>query len=143
MIKINPYLIFNGNAEEAFNFYKSVFGGEFQSLQHFKDVPMKDQEMGHFKAEESEKIINIGLSLGNNGLMASDAPSSIPTKVGENIFLSLEVDSKDDADKIFKKLSLDGQIRMSLADTFWGAYYGMLIDKFGIGWMISYTYPKK
>jgi PhnB protein len=142
MIKINPYLIFNGQAEEAFNFYKSIFGGEFQSLQRFKDVPKKDQEMGHFDNKEAEKIINIGLAVGDNGLMASDAPDSMPTKMGENVFLALEVDSKEMADKFFKGLSDGGKIHMAMADTFWGAHYGMLRDKFGIGWMISYTYPK-
>ena len=142
MIKINPYLIFNGEAEEAFIFYKSVFGGEFQSLQRFKDVPKKDQEMGHFSEKESEKIINIGLSIGANGLMASDTPESMPTKMGENVFLSLEVDSKEMAEKFFKGLSNGGKVNMALSDTFWGAYYGMLRDQFGIGWMISYTYPK-
>ena len=99
--------------------------------------------MGHFEEDESEKIINVGLSVGNNGLMASDAPKSMHTKMGENIFLSLEVDSKEDADKFFKGLSDGGEVRMVMGDTFWGAYYGMLRDKFGIGWMVSYMYPKK
>jgi len=143
MFKINPYLIFNGETEKAFNFYKKVFGGEFQSLMRFKDVPMKDQEMGHFDKNEGEKIINVGLAVGETGLMGSDAPKSMPSKMGENVFLALEVDSKEQADKIFMGLSEGGKVNMGLADTFWGAYYGMLRDKFGIGWMVSYTYPKK
>lgn len=141
MIKINPYLIFNGDTEEALNFYKSIFGGELESLQRFKDVPREDQEAGHFDKKEDEKIINVGLTVGENGLMAGDAPNSMPIKMGENFFLSLEVDSKDDADKFFTGLSEGGKINMGLGDTFWGAYYGMLRDKFGIGWMVNYTYP--
>jgi len=142
MIKINPYLIFNGKTEEAFNFYKSIFGGEFRPFQRFKDLPEKDREMANFDKKEAEKIVNIGLSVGDSGLMANDTMESMPAKVGENIFLSLEVDGKEVAEKFFTRLSEGGKIHMALADTFWGAYCGMIKDKFGVGWVVSYAYPK-
>jgi len=143
MIKINPYLAFNGEAEEAFNFYKSVFGGEFSSFQKFKDVPEADRKKGGIKDSESEKIINVGLPIGNEVLMASDSPESMgKPKIG-GFSISVETDSKEEAEKIYKGLSTGGKITMPLGDTFWGAYYGMLTDKFGVHWMVSYTYPKK
>jgi PhnB protein len=143
-MKINPYLNFDGDAEEAFNFYKSIFGGEFGMMQRFKEIPEKDKEQGKIKEEEGEKLIHVSLPLGQNVLMASDAPESTgKIKEGNNFSISLEADSKEDAQKFFEGLSRGGKIMMPLADTFWGAYYGMLQDKFGIRWMVSYNYPKE
>ena len=141
MKAINPYLNFPGNTEEAFNFYKSVFGGELVGLTRFKDT----SETGKLSDDEKEKLMHVSLPIGNgNVLMATDALESMGHKLsfGNNFYLSIEADSKEEADKLFKNLSADGKTAMPLADTFWGAYFGMLTDKFGIQWMVSYTYKK-
>jgi PhnB protein len=140
MPTINPYLIFNGNTEEAFNFYKSVFGGEFLAVQRFKDTP----EGGKLSPSQKEKLMHISLPIGKgNILMAGDALESMGlVSFGNNFHLALEVDSKEEADKLFKELSAGAKIELPIADTFWGAYFGMLTDKFGIEWMVSYTKPK-
>ena len=145
MAKTNIYLTFNGNAEEAFNFYKSVFGGEFPMIQRFKEGPEKDREMGKMKDEEGEKLIHVSLPISKEtSLMASDSPESMgKVKFGNNFSIYVEAQSKEEAEKIFMGLSAGGKIKMPRADTFWGACYGMLEDKFGIGWMVGYTYPKK
>jgi PhnB protein len=141
MATLNPYINYPGTTEEAFNFYKSVFGGELVGLTRFKDTP----EGNKLSDIEKEKIMYVSLPLGNgNTLMATDALESMghPLTVGNNFHLSLEYDSKEEADKIFNKLSSGGKVEMPMADTFWGAYFGMLKDKYGIQWMVSYT-PKK
>ena len=142
MVTINPYLNFLGNTEEAFNFYKSVFGGEFQTLQRFKDVPGTE----NITAEEKEKIMHVSLPIGNGVvLMATDALESMGHKltIGDNINLSINVDSEKEADQLFSALSAGGKVEMPLEKTFWGAYFGMFKDKFGIKWMINYDYNKK
>lgn len=142
MATLNPYLNFPGNTEEAFNFYKSVFGGSFATLQRFKDTP----ESGRVPANEKDKLMHVALPVGKgNTLMATDALESMGHKVtvGNNIQLSLETESKEEAEKLFKGLSTGGKVTMALADTFWGAHFGMVIDKFGIQWMVNYTYPKR
>ena len=140
MPTINPYLNFPGTAEEAFTFYKSVFGGEFLGVNRFKDMP----ESGNIPADAMDKIMHIALPLGNgNILMATDAPASMGFTLtqGNNFYISVNVDSREEADRIYAGLSEGGKIEMPLADTFWGAYYGSFADKFGIGWMISYENP--
>lgn len=140
MLTVNPYLNFAGNTEEAFNFYKSVFGGEFSSLQRFKDTPMA----ADMPAEVQEKIIHIGLPIGNGTtLMASDALESLGQNLaqGNNFHISLHPTSKEEATQLFNGLSEGGAIEMPLEDAFWGAYYGLFTDKFGIKWMINYEYP--
>ena len=137
MATINPYLNFLGNTEEAFNFYKSVFGGEFTMLQRFKDNPESD------KVPENEKdmIMHIALPIGKaNVLMATDALESMGHKLtmGDNISLSVSADSKEEADQLFNGLSAEGIIQMPLQDMFWGSYFGMCKDKFGIQWMMSF-----
>ncbi len=142
MKQVNPYLNFNGNTEEAFNFYKSVFGGEFVGLTRFKDTP----EGAKLNAREKEKLMHVSLPVGkNNVLMATDAIESLGHKLttGNNFHLSIGADSKEEAEKFFNGLSAGGKTTMPLQDTFWGDYFGMLTDKFGIQWMISYTYPKQ
>ncbi len=142
MAILNPYLNFAGNTEEAFRFYKSVFGGDFVTLQRFKDTP----ESGRMPANEREKIMHVSLPVGKgNTLMATDALESQGHKVamGNNVQLSLEADSKGEADKLFRGLSSGGKVTTPLADAFWGGYFGMVTDKFGVQWMINYTYPKK
>lgn len=142
MITINPYLNFAGNTEEAFNFYRSVFGGDFTAVQRFKDTP----EAARVSNGDGEKLMHIALPIGKgNILMATDALESMGHKLtpGNNFHLSVEAESKQDAEKFFADLSRGGKATMPLTDTFWGAYFGMVTDRFGISWMISYTYPKK
>jgi PhnB protein len=138
MATLNPYLNFPGTTEAAFTFYKSVFGGEFTTLQRFKDTP----ESGRVPDHEKEKIMHVALPVGkDNILMATDALESMghTVKEGNNIQLAIEAGSKQEAEKWFKGLSAGGKVTVDLADTFWGAYFGMLSDKFGIQWMVSYT----
>ena len=142
MPTLNPYLTFAGNAEEAFNFYKSVFGKEFSSLQRFKETP----EAPKVPKNEQEKLMHIALPIGKgNVLMASDVLESMGYKVtaGSNIALSIEAESKEEAERVFNGLSAGGKVTMPLGETFWGAYFGMFSDKFGIRWMVNYTYPAK
>jgi PhnB protein len=141
MAILNPYLSFEGNTEEAFNFYKSIFGGEFAILQRFKDTP----EAGTVPEKEKNKIMHVSLPIGNgNTLMATDALESMGQKltVGNNIQLSVSADSEAETDKIFNGLSAGGKVTMPLSKTFWGSYFGMCTDKFGVQWMVSYDYKK-
>ena len=143
MATVNTYLNFNGNTEEAFNFYKSVFGGEFTTLQRFKDTPHADK----IPASEQEKIMHVALPIGKTAvLMATDAVESMGQKIsstGNNYSIAIEAESEDEATKIFKGLSEGGTVTMPLEKTFWNAYFGMFNDKFGIQWMVNYTYPKQ
>ncbi len=137
MTTINPYLNFPGNAEEAFNFYKSVFGGEFIMVQRYKDTP----EAGAVDEADKNKIMHIAYPIGKgNILMATDALASMgrPLTQGNNFYLSIGTDSDEEASKIFNGLSAGGQVTMPLAKTFWGSYFGMFNDKFGIQWMVSH-----
>lgn len=137
---VNPYLNFNGNTEEAFNFYKSVFGGEFTMLMRFKDVP--DQKIPD---DVKNQIMHVALPLGkNNILMGTDAPESMGfnLKAGNNVHISIHAESREEADKLFNGLSAGGNVQMPMTDMFWGDYYGSFADKFGIQWMVSFTNPK-
>ncbi len=141
MKKINPYLNFNGNTEEAFNFYKSVFDGEFLMIHRFKDTP----EAGTTEAKDKDKIMHISLAIGKqNILMGTDALESKGHKVsaGNNFHLSINTDSEDETRTLFKRLSEGGTITVPLDKMFWGDYFGMCTDKFGIQWMVTYSYPK-
>jgi PhnB protein len=134
---LNPYLYLPGNTEEAFIFYKSVFGGEFIMLLRYKDTPEADR----VSDEEKEKIMHIALPIGNgNTLMATDAIESMGNKLnnGNNFNLSFSTDTPEEADRIYNELSAGGKSNMPMSKTFWGAWFGMLTDKFGIQWMISY-----
>lgn len=136
----NPYLTFPGTCEEAFNFYKSVFGGDFPYVGRFGDMPPDP----NYTMPESaaNKIMHISLPISKEtSLMGSDtggewAANHIP---GNNISISISADSREEADRIFNGLSAGGKITMPLADVFWGDYFGMLVDKFGINWMMSYN----
>ena len=144
MATLNPYVNFNGNTEEAFLFYRSVFGGEFMTLMRFKDTPMASS----MPPSAQEKIMHVSLPIGKgNVLMGTDALEELGQhlKFGENMSLSLECESKEEVDRIYNGLAVGGTIdeQMKLGDTFWGAYFGMVVDKFGIRWMVSYTYPKQ
>ena len=142
MPTINPYLAFNGDCENAFSFYKSVFGGEFMYTGRFKDMPPE------FKVpeEDKEKIMHIALPIGEHTfLMGSDTSSSMggPVKTGTNFSISVNTKSEEEADRIFDGLSEGGQVDMPMQKMFWGAYFGSLRDKFGIAWMMSYEYGEE
>lgn len=141
MAAVNPYLTFNGTCEEAFNFYKSVFGGEFPYAGKFSDMPSE------YPIAESEKnkIMHISLPIGNTVLMGSDAVEGfggVP-KIGDNFSVSINTDSEEEATRIFNGLSAGGKVTMPLDKTFWGALFGMFTDKFGINWMVNYDYEQK
>lgn len=141
---INPYLNFQGNTEEAFNFYKSAFGGEFAAIMRFGDNPGgADCGDGMQVADhELDKIMHIALPIGKTGmLMATDHLESMGQKLtaGNNFSISVNTDSREEADRLFNVLSEGGKIEMPLADAFWGDYFGAFKDKFGVGWMISYN----
>lgn len=137
MASINPHINFNGNAEEAFNFYKSVFGGEFAKIIRFKDLASADFPVAE---HEANKIMHIALPIGKSILMANDVPEILGrTNENENrskIVVSAE--SKEEADKIFHGLSAGGQIEMPISDSPWGSYFGMFRDKYGIEWMVDF-----
>lgn len=140
MAIINPHINFNGNAEEAFNFYKSVFGGEFTQIVRFKDISSPEFPIPE---KEANKIMQIVLPIGKNTLMANDVPESMG-RVNENenrskIFIRAE--SREEADKLFNGLSAGGNIEAPIGDSPWGSYFGMFRDKFGIEWMVDFD-PK-
>ena len=139
MASINPYIHFNGNAEEAFNFYKSVFGGEFVTIVRFKDMPSNpDFPMSE---KEANKIMHIALPIGKTDvLMASDTPESMGNH-NENETrskISISTENKEEADKLFNGLSAGGKIECPLEDSPWGSYFGMFRDKYGIEWMVDF-----
>ncbi len=137
MATINPYINFNGNAEEAFNFYKSVFGGEFTEIKRFKDMVAHGF---HVSEKDANKIMVISLPIGKNILMANDVPESMG-KVNENenrSKIAVSAESKEEADKIFNGLSAGGQIEMPIAESPWGTYFAMFRDKYGIEWTIQF-----
>lgn len=129
MALINPHINFNGNAEEAFNFYKSVFSGEFETIMRFKGV--------------SNEIMRIALPIGKNILIANDVPESMgPVNENENRSkISISAESKEEADKLFIGLSAGGTVEEPMGDSPWGSYFGMFRDKFGIEWMVDFD-PK-
>ncbi|RYD55539.1 MAG: VOC family protein [Sphingobacteriales bacterium] len=144
MASVNVYLNFNGNCEEAFNFYKSVFGGEFPYLGRFKDMPPQEG-MKPMEGAEAERIMHVSLPISKETmLMGSDTGGewSASFKPGNNFSISINADSKEEADKLFNGLAQGGQVTMPLNNTFWGDYFGMLVDKFGINWMMSYAAQK-
>lgn len=140
MATTNVYLMFNGNCEEAFNFYKSVFEKEFTYLGRFKDMPQNDES--EVSPEVAEKIMHVCLPISaETFLMGSDTGSWGDVILGNNFAISLKVDSKEEADFVFSKLSKEGNIIMQMEKTFWNAYFGQFVDKFGITWMINYDLP--
>ncbi len=138
MAQINPYIHFNGNAEEAFNFYKSSFGGEFSMIARFKDFPNPENPMSE---KEANKIMHIALPIGKSSvLMGSDTPEFMG-KQNENenrSKISISAGSKEEADKLFNGLSAGGKVEMPIADSPWGSYFGMFRDKYGIEWMVDF-----
>ena len=140
MAQINPHINFNGNAEEAFNFYKSVFGGEFAKIIRFKDISSPEFPVAE---NEANKIMHIALPVGKNFLMANDVPEIMgQTNENENrskIFINAE--SREEADRLFSGLSAGGTIEVPIGDSPGGSYFGMFRDKYGIEWMVDFD-PK-
>lgn len=140
MAIINPYINFNGNAEEAFNFYKSAFGGEFGRIVRFKEMPGMDAPISE---QEAYKIMHITLPIGPNVLMGNDVPEFMG-RVNENenrSKIAVNAESREEADKIYNALSAGGTIEMPIADSPWGSYFAMFRDKYGIEWTIDFD-PK-
>ena len=143
MALINPHINFNGNAEEAFTFYKSVFGGEFAKIIRFKDIASPEFPIDE---KEENKIMHIALPIGkSNVLMANDVPEFLG-KVNENenrSKISISTESREEADQLFNGLSAGGTVEMPIADSFWGSYFGMFRDKYGIEWMVDFDPQNK
>lgn len=136
MAMLNPYLNFNGNCEEVFSFYKSVFGGEFLAIMRFNEAP---PDVG-FPESEGEKIMHITLPIGHGTvLMGSDVPGSMePATASNNFSISISADSEEEAARLFEGLSAGGRVTMPFDKVFWGGKFGMLTDKYGIQWMVSH-----
>ncbi len=143
-IEIQPYLTFNGNCEEAFNFYKSVFGGEFSRFKRFNDMPPQEG-MPIVTEVYAKRIMYVALPITPQfTLCGADIGFELaPNHVADNITLLVKVKDKQEADNLFKSLSMEGKITLPLSDTFWGAHYGMCTDKFGINWMINMSIEPK
>ena len=137
MALINPHINFNGNAEEAFTFYKSVFGGEFAKILRLKDLSSPEFPVAE---NDANKILHIALPIGKNILMGNDVPESMgPVNENENRSkISITAESREEADRVFNRLSEGGNIEMPIADSPWGSYFGMFRDKFGIEWMVDF-----
>jgi PhnB protein len=139
MKSISPYLNFKDRTEEAFNFYKAVFGGEFTMLQRFKDMPPGSAKVGD---AEKDLILHVSLSLGNGiVIMGSDAPEAHGLKVvqGNNVHISINAESEEEAERLYKELSSGGKVDMPLQKMFWGAMYAGFADRFGVHWMINFN----
>ena len=137
MALINPHINFNGNAEEAFGFYKSVFGGEFARIMRFKDLASDEFTVTE---NEANKIMHIALPIGKNILMGNDVPESMGrvNEAENRSKIAISAESKEEADKLFNGLSAGGQVEMPISDSPWGSYFGMFRDKYGIEWMVDF-----
>lgn len=139
MAQINPYLNFNGDCEAAFKFYRSIFGGDFQQLSRYKEMP--GSEANPEMEMDGELIMHVSLPISREtSLMGSDVGGEWAQHMvaGNNIQLSVNAESREEADRIFKGLGEGGHVKMPMEKTFWDAYFGMLTDKFGISWMVNY-----
>lgn len=139
MLTVNSYITFNGNCEEAFLFYKSVFGGSFSYFGRFKEMPMPDGKT--CPPADAEKIMHVSLPISDEtALMGSDSFESFGAKTiyGNNFSLSINAESRAEADAIYLALSAGGKVIMPMEDAFWGGYFGTFIDKFGINWMVNF-----
>ncbi len=142
MAQINPYLTFNGTCEQAFNFYKSVFGGEFTYIGKFKDMPSDTP----LPEGVGELIMHVSLPISKEtNLFGSDANEAFgqTAEAGTNFAVSINAENEDEAKKLFDGLSAGGKVTMPLEKTFWGALFGMFTDQFGIHWMVNYDYEQK
>jgi PhnB protein len=142
MMRLHTYLNFAGNAEEAFDFYRTVFGGEFSSAVRFKEFPMEGVSIPE---EEQDKMMHIALPIGDDSiLMASDTLPSLGQELvrGNNVYISVHPENKEEADRIFNALSVGGDIEMPIADQAWGDYFGSFKDRFGVMWMVNHGAPQ-
>ncbi len=142
--QVSPYLNFNGNALEAMEFYRSIFGGEFMGgVITFKDMP--GGEGMNISEADGEKVAHVCLPVGNHFIMASDTLPGFgaPLQQGNNSYIYVGVDSKEEADRVFGLLAGGGEAEMPIDDVPWGAYFGSCRDKYGIYWMVSYDYPRE
>lgn len=138
MLQINPHINFNGNAATAFDFYKSVFGGEFKRMVRLKELASPEFQIA---PEDENKIMHIALPIGDNLLMGNDVPSFLG-QVNENenrSKISISATSREEADRLFNGLSAGGQVEMPISDSPWGSYFGMFRDKYGIEWMVEFA----
>jgi PhnB protein len=140
MATIHPHINFNGNAAEAFEFYRSVFGGEFTAITRFKDMAGAGYPLPE---EEADKIMHIALPIGGNLLMGNDVPASMgPVSEQENRSkIAVSAASREEADQLFSGLAAGGTVEVPMDDSPWGSYFGMFRDKYGIEWMVDFT-PK-
>lgn len=141
MASVSTYLNFSRNTEEAFNFYKSVFGTEFdgEGIMRMGDVPPQDG-MPPMAEADKKLVMHVSLpTIGEHRIMGTDAPESMGFQLsqGNNVYINLMPDTKEDTDALFAKLSVGGNVTMPLEDMFWGDYYGSLVDKFGVQWMFN------
>ncbi len=140
MAKVGTYLNFTNKTEEAFNFYKSVFGGEFEGgIARFGDIPPSD-DMPPIAEADKNLVMHIALPILNGHyIMGTDAPESMGFRVnkGNNVYISLHPDTRKETERLFNALSNDGKVQQPLQDMFWGAYYGSCEDKFGVQWMFN------
>lgn len=141
MASVSTYLNFTRNTEEAFNFYKSVFGGEFsgEGIVRFSTIPPQEGQPP-MKEEDKNLVMHVGLPiLGGHVLMGTDAPESMGfhVKPGNNVYINLEPDTREETDRLFKELSEGGKVEMPLQEMFWGDYFGSCVDKFGVQWMFN------
>jgi PhnB protein len=142
-MKLHTYLNFAGDAEEALEFYRSVFGGEFSSLVRFRDLPMEGVDIPE---EDADKIMHVSLPIGDEDvLMASDALESLGQGLvrGNDAYVSVHPPTREEADRIFEALSEDGEVEMPIADQVWGDYFGSFRDRFGVGWMVNHSPPQE
>lgn len=144
MAALNIYLTFNGNCEEAFNFYKSVFGGEFTYIGRYSQMPAQEG-MPPLQDEDKNRVMHVGLPISKETmLMGCDNTKENEklTTFGNNFSVIVTANSREEADRLFNALSAEGQIWMPMKEEFWGDYFGGFTDKFGINWMISYELPQ-
>lgn len=137
MVKLDPYLNFDGTCEEAFNFYRSVFGGEFNGIMRMGDVEGMD-----IPEDYKDYVMHISIPLGNSLLMGSDVVPGMgnPLQSGNNNYIYITADSREEADRLFNGLAAGGEIEMPMEDMFWGDYFGSFKDRFGTYWMIGYSF---
>ncbi len=135
-MQLNTYLNFGGNCRSAFEFYRSLFGGEFTFLSTYADGP---PDMPPIAVEEQDWIMHVSLPIGESELMGSDVCSAFgePPNLGNGYSISIHLESREETDRLFAGLSEGGTVAMQPADMFWGAYFGMCTDRFGVQWMLN------
>ncbi|PKD17211.1 glyoxalase [Salegentibacter salinarum] len=144
MATLNPYLNFNGNTEEAFNFYKSVFKSDFSHIMRFTDMPPEEEGADKIPKEYENQILHVSLPIGDSVLMGSDCIEAFGQKAvfGSSNYISVTPTSEEETRRLFIELSADGEVEMPLEEMFWGDLFASFSDKFGIKWMLNYPIEK-